>query len=292
MIIDLLEPKPNGQGSLSKMAAKPDSQGDGTYIYTLDVSFRITSSKEAEVLEKLIPGAKESYLRASERDDWKNTQAVTPDMEGARIVLADAKDGQIAMQGGAEIKTCILRCSKKAAVLTLKLACGGQGAACGTPLIGLLGRAVDLQVEVAQQLLPFNRPAVQVSVGGIAVAKDANGETVFGRVVEIGDEIVLSTFGGQDEVVNQDDIVSCYALPSDDATEKALKDYQARCKKRKVNPTYRAITVALSEAYSGVAANGGTHPLTSEIVERAVVLTAKPAEEAQPDNVRSIAAVG
>lgn len=279
MIIDLLEPAPEGQGVLSKISVKLDGQGAGTRIYDLHIAFQIASSKEAEVLEKLIPGAKESYIRANESDDWKQTQTVVPSITGAKFVLS-SKDGEIAMEGGTEIKGATFQCSKKASVLTLKLRSAGQEAASATPLTHLLGEAVNLKMEAAQQALPFNRASIQIALGSIAVAKDANGETVWGRVTEIGEEVILSTFSGEDEVVDQNDIVSCYALPAGDHTENAIKDYEKRCKKRKVKPTYRALTIALSEVYAGVASNGGTHPLTGEIVERAVELTAmKPVEE-------------
>lgn len=277
MIIDLLDGSPKGQGVLSKISVKLDGQGNGTYLYDVHIAFHLASSKEAEVLEKLIPGAKESYIRANEKDDWKQTQTVVPDIVGAKIVVT-SETGGIAMQGGAEIKGATFQCSKKASVLTLKFRSAGQEAGAATPLIHLLGKAVNLDVEAAQQALPFGRASVQISLGSIAVAKDANGDTVWGRVSEIGDEVILSTFSGEDEVVEQNDIVTCYALPAGDHTENALKDYAKRCKKRKVNPDYRALTIALSETYAGVASNGGTHPLTGEIVERAVELTVKPGD--------------
>ena len=278
MIIDLLEPAPEGQGVLSKISIKLDGQGAGTYLYDIHIAFQLASSKEAEVLEKLIPGAKESYIRANEKDDWKQTQTVVPDIIGAKIVVSN-EAGAIALEGGAEIKGATFQCSKKASVLTLKMRSSGQEATAATPLIHLLGKAVNLKMEAAQQALPFNRATVQIVLGSIAVAKDANGETVWGRVSEIGEEVILSTFSGEDEVVTEGDIVSCYALPAGDHTENAIKDYEKRCKKRKFKPTYRALTIALSETYAGVASNGGTHPLTGEIVERAVELSAPPAKE-------------
>lgn len=273
-ILDLTEKTARGSGQLNKFSVKANGRDEAAFVYDMQVVFVVSNSAEAEVVERLIPGAKGAYQRATERDDWKMQQTVVPDIQGARMVLADAADNVVAIQGGVEIKGVLLRASKRAVTLTVKAQCAGQTEQVATALTKLLRNPVELVVESTQQQLAF-RKGPMVAMGAVVVAKDDDGAVVFGRVHDIDHEaglVLLDLFGATEFAVRIDSITTAWALVPGDATEKALRDFKAACKKAKVAPNFRAITVAVGEAYASEPPADGQHRLTAEVVARAVAL--------------------
>lgn len=291
-VIDLTEKEARGSGQLNKFAVRADGRDEAAFVYDMQVVFVVSNSAEAAIVERLIPGAKETYQRATERDDWKAQQTVVPDIEGARVVLVHAADGGVGIQGGAEIKGVLLRASKRAVTLTVKVKCAGQTEQVATALTKLLRAPVELRVDGAQQQLPF-RKGPAIAMGSVVVAKDEDGGPVWGRVHDIDHEAglaLLDVFGDHEVPVQMDGVTTAWALVPGDATEKALREYKAACKKGKVAPSYRAVTVAVGEAYASEPPADGQHRLTAEVVARAVVLTKEGAAPEAPKTVRRKAA--
>lgn len=276
-IIDLSEKTARGCGQLNKFSVRADGRDESAFIYDAQVVFVVSNSAEAEAVERLIPGAKETYQRATERDDWKAQQTVVPDIDGARVELRRSSDDEVAVQGGAVIKGVFLRASKRAVTLTVKVQMAGQTDRVATALTSLIGKPVDLLVEAAQQGLPFAGGKVPtVQLGSVVVARDTDGATVWGRVHDMDHDrgtLQLDVFGDGELTVSTTDVTTSWALVPGDATEKALRAYKTACKKAKVAPSYRAITVAVGEAYASEPPADGRHRLTDDVVLRAAVLT-------------------
>lgn len=275
-IINLAVPNARGCGQLNKFSVRADGRDNNAFVYELQVVFTIASSAEADIVEELIPGAKQSYQRATERDDWKTQQTVIPDIEGANMELRRSSDDECAISGGAEIKGVLFRASKRAVTMTVKVVCAGQTDRVATQLTGLLGAAVDLIVDAAQQpLFPrTKRPVIQL--GAVVVARDSDGETVWGRVHDMDLEsstMLIDVFGATEVPIMMDDVTTSWSLIPGDATEKAIRAYRAACKRAKCTPTFRAITVAVGEHYAGQSPDDGQHRLTDDVVMRAVMLT-------------------
>ncbi len=274
-IIDLTSQPARGQGQLNKFSVKADGRDEEAFVYDVDVVFTVASSAEAEVVGRVVPGAKEAYQRATERDDWKCQQTVVPDIEGARVVIGQEGE-EAALQGGAEIRAVTMRASKRAVTITVKCRCAGQTGDPASRLTGLLRSPVDLLVEGAQQVLPFaGKGAPLVQLGAVVVGRDEHGTTVWGRVHDMDHEAgvaLLDVFGEGEVPAKLDAITSAWALVPGDPTEKALRAYKAASKKAKLAPSYRAITVAMGEAYAAEPPADGKHHLTPEVVARAVEL--------------------
>jgi len=245
----------------------------------------VANTEEARTLGLLIPGAEECYVRATERDNWKAQSRVVPNIQGARVSLGDAKDGGSAIQGGAEVSATSLRASKRVVTFTVHLTCAGQTAQVASQLTHVLRTPVLLRLESDQQLLPFAKAQpVVVHQGGIAVGKDVDGATCWGRIVDIDAE-GRCTFDCLDDghlYVEQDTVTTCWPLLPGEATEKAIMDYRKRCQKAGVKPSFRAITLAVGEAYASQPPSDGLHQLTPEIVQRAVEF-AQDTQQPQPD---------
>jgi hypothetical protein len=284
MTPDLAARQSEADGTLNKFAVKADGSAEGAYLYELQVAFPVNNSAEAETLGAFIPGAKDTYLRATERDDWKSSVTVVPDLDGVHVELADARSGRSIIKGVAEIKAATYRTSKRAAALVLKVLLGGQTEAIAAVLTKALRAPVHFIFEQSQQSL-FGKEKGQAKpvpeMGNVVCALE-NGERVWGRVVEVndGDEdddaksIVLDDFG-VDHVVTSEDVQSFWQLAETDDLDKLLKSYKDRAKRRELTPTWSALTVAVGEAFGAGGAPGeGAHALTKEIVERAVAVLA------------------
>lgn len=280
MAPDLTARASEADGTLSKFSVKPDGATEDTYIYETQIVFPINNSADAQALETLIPGARDTYIRATERDDWKcQGQVVVPAISGAHVELADAKTGRVAVKGGADIQSATYRASKKAVALTVKVRFGGMTAGMGAAFIGLLRAPIHFVFEAAQRALPFagTAKAVVVPERGDIVCADDQGETVWGRVVEVDDEaegepaaIVLDDFGIE-HTVSAFGVKSFWKLQAADDMPKLITSFKGRCTRRKVTPSWSHITVAVGEAFGGASGvpGDGAHTLTSAIIERA-----------------------
>lgn len=280
-IPDLTQSKATGQGQLVKVAFRSDGREQTAFIYDIQVAFTIANSADAEVVERLIPGARDTYIRATESDDWKDQHNVVPAISGLRIKLTKADDGTTAIEGGAEVVGALLRSSKVACTLTLKLRCAGQTQRIASALAGVLNVPVELFAESSQQVLAFPNRNATVPVGAVVVAKDSNGATLWGRVHDTDPQVgiaLLDIFGDTEVDVTFESITTTWALVPGDATETALLTYKNQCKKNKVQPNFRAITVAMGEAYATEPPTDNLHRLTAAIVERAVELSTDPVE--------------
>lgn len=280
---DLTARRDEAQGQLLKLGIKPDG-ADEAFLYETRVAFPINNSTEAEELEKLIPGAKEIYVRATEQDDWKTNVTVVPTLQGVFIELANASGGKVAIKGAAEIKSVQLRASKRAVTLTLIVIHGGQTEGVAAGLIKTLGKAVTFAYESAQQdLFEKGAKATPLPERGDIVHALEEGTPVWGRVVEVNEgdtkedptTVLLDDFGAEHMVASAD-IRSFWKLGKDEGTEKAVTSYKGKCKRRNVPASWRTITVAVGEAFGkGTIPTEGAHALTKEMVDRAVELAAE-----------------
>lgn len=288
-----------GKGTFNRFGVKRDGRDASAFVYDLSIVFMIASVDEARIVAGLFPGAAEDYVRATERDNWKRQSRITPEITGALASLFNAETGESLIEGGAEVKAVVLRASKRAVAMTVQLQMAGQTAAMASKLAYDLANVVSLKVTGSQQVLPLfgDKPKpVLVSMGGIAVGTDAEGDTVWGRVVDQDLETgrcKLDTF--EDEVfVEHDTVSACWPLLPGDVTEKALKKFVTACKKSKAAPSYRAITLAVGESYAAHQPAEGEFILSREIVARAVEFAKDPegagvlppeADETDPGNV-------
>lgn len=274
---------------LSSFGVKTDGTVDDVYVVKGKFTFNVNNSAEAELLAKIIPGAKEAYVKANETDDWKVSNAVTPALDGITVELRDAKTGRIAIKGGAEISNVMFRASKASVVLIIQASMGGRSAGDIAEFAKLLRAPVTFSYSRSQQAL-FNslptagKTAPLPEIGDIVCAADGSGR-VYGRVVEVNEDdesqdpakstVILDDFG-VDHVINGANVLSFWTVQETDDYDKLLTSLRGRCKRQKTTPSWSALTIAVGEAY---ASSGGTdtsvkgaHALTTVVIERAAAI--------------------
>lgn len=259
-------------GSLVKFAVKADGTVEDAYVYEAQVAFTIADMTDARIAEGVAPGASEVFTRSSGDDNWKHSSTVSPgtSLGPMRVTLSHADRGKVAIEGMAEVKALALRASKKAVVLSVKLAFGGQSAGIAANLAALLRSACCMSFERPQGVLPFRaKDATEANIGDVVVAWDGKVHEHFvGRLAEVeGDRLTLESFGNE-FAASKAGIVAVLKLDGD--VPAMVRSYEMRCGRRDVTPTWEAIVMAAAETGDGLLNGGGLLTLTPEILERAV----------------------
>lgn len=267
-------------GVLSKVTFKRD--GDEAFLYIVDVSFTILNSAEADDLDLLFPGAKQTYINCSEKnDDQKEKREVTPVFPSAiSIEIASASSGRSLVRGTCKLSKLILSSSKKVTTLTAKCEWGGQSEGAAANLAHGLGGPVNFIWEFAQQSLfrsggSGNAAKLTPKAGDIVHGTDDDGDPVYGRVVEVSEEdetCLVDDFGFESQV-SFGNIESKWTVNADDPDfDKCIKSYIERCDRRNLLASWKWLTIATGEAFADGAPGDGAHVLTKKIIAQAVAL--------------------
>lgn len=271
-MIDLTAKDSEADGQLIKYTGKADGKAEDAYIFDAVVAFTVRGREDAATLEAMIPGACEIFDRATREDDnWRFNTTVKPDMSGVRAVISHAERGKVAVEGACEVKSVQLRASKKATVVSVTMAFGGQSAGVATNLTALLRSTCCLSVERAQQVIPFpTSKAPDGQTGDLVAVWDPEVEQhMVGRLVEtsVGGVMTLEDFDNE-YAASRDHVVAVVKLGGD--VTALTRSYKQRCGRRKITPTWEAVILAAAESAEGLLSGGGSVILTPEIIERAV----------------------
>jgi len=265
-------------GVLSKVAFKRD--GDEAVLYTVDVTFTVLNSAEADALDSFFPGAKQTYINCSEKnDDQKEKREVTPVFPSAiSIEIASASSGRSLVKGSCKVVKLALSSSKKITSLTAKCQWGGQSEGVAENLAHGLGGPVNFIWEFAQQSLfagGSSSASVTPKVGEIVCGSDEDGDPVYGQIVEVSEEdksCLVSNFG-DDFQLDFDGIESKWTVNTEDPEyDKCMRSYQERCERRSLFPTWEFLTIAVGKAFQDGEPGDGAHVLTKKIIAEAVKL--------------------
>ena len=276
---------PSGEvdGSLNKFSVKCD--GDA-YTYKVDLVFPILNSKEASLLDRCFPGARETYIACTEKeDDWKEQRQVTPVFEGElQVELVSKTSARSLVKAGATVTRLTLRASKKVVTLTAQLLIPGQSEGVASNLTHGMKAPVTLLWDQAQQTLFTKKAVLPIpKVGQIvcfqeSFTEEGDGKATatvgFGQVIEVLEEeqeLLVSDFG-RDVQVKVSEVTSCWTVNTqDDHFDPCLASYKERVKRRKLTPSWSALTQATGEAFGQQEAPGeGAHTLTKAIITRAI----------------------
>lgn len=282
-------------GKISKFTIKKD--GDEAIVCIVDIVFQILNSKEAEALDLLFPGAKQTYINCTDKgDDAKEKREITPSFDSAvHVELANASSGRSLVKGTATLPKIVLSASKKVTTLTVKCQWGGQSEGVAANLAHGLSGATNFIWEFTQQSLLNPKKGEDAKklvpeIGDIVHAEDGDGDDVFGRVVEVLEDeqsCLVSDFGddGNGEwQIAFEHIHSKWKVNADDEHfDKCLTSYKQRCSRRDLLPSWEWITVAVGQAFQDGAPGDGAHVLTKAIIARALKLQVEADSGADPD---------
>lgn len=157
----------------------------------------LASREEAERVSKFLPGVDLVWdLSYGQGSDGRRSAEWAPVISGCDLVFSSVERGIELYAGPAEIRRCVLRCSEKAATLTVFVRLHGPPKVSIGELYEALGSAVDYEVT---------RTADDVT--GSTGAKDADGGLPFGGGAKRGGDIVVRAGDVVHAEVDEEDVV-------------------------------------------------------------------------------------
>lgn len=261
-------------GKLVKFSVKADGQNEEAYLYDVELHYPIATEEEAEQVEAYCPGAETAFTNAQELDNWKWSGKTQP-ATSTKATIARADDGLVLADGLASILYTQIRASKRAVVLVVKLRFGGQTEGVATKLTKNLRAAVGTMFDQPQQELDFGGMAPKL---GDIVVGEIEGKSFAGallaertRGIEGENQITLDDFGTQ-FLLTPADVRSFFTIGGDANMAALVRSYETKCKRSKVNPTWRALVIAINVNHPTTDTRGGEYALNIQHVEDAVNL--------------------
>ena len=311
-LLDLTEFQSEGVGTLTKWTVKRDITQDKTFIFDAEMSFKIETLEEAEVVERMCPGAVTMYERGTAaKEAAKAETAIAGAAAGSTalagvhgtvsvkitesnvdIIISDTEDngGTLLVESAAQIINARLRSTGKSVVYLMKIRLHGLEAKESLGLFDALGETVTVSVEKRQQVLAFptssdNRPVL--NIGDIASG-------TYGGAPYCGVVVGFSLDEDDERMVEIEDVSTSHIAPVSSAEsvlqvcaqqgktlDSTIRLFKKHANKRGVFPSWEHVVAAIvrqSGSEDQVISDGKyvlTSLLMSEAVEEIVADTSK-----------------
>ena len=298
---NLSKARTESDGRLVKFTPKIDGQSS-SFVYDIELSYSVLDAGEAEVVQQTCPGVVVAFAKAQEDDNWKWSGNSRP-ASSSVVTVRNLETEDVAVSGIAEFRAAVVRASKKAVVLIVRLRFGGQSGEVASRLVDCLRSGVITVFEPQQQEL-FSEPSTDdeaVSVAESVVAKPKKmkasqnipkpfiGDIVVGEVSgksfagilrefidEDGAEFAKVDDFGEEVEVPLGDVCSFFGISaaSGMTLPDLLKQYRGACSTEKVAPTWEALVYALQECPVSFTGPNGvkTYTMGVDALERAAGL--------------------
>lgn len=300
-LLDLTDHKTEGVGLFSKWTIKRDGAVEKGFVVDAELSFSVQTEDEAELAEKICPGAVTLFQRAANaRDAAKaetanhgaaagatalanvsGTVSVKVPVQNVDLLISHVESGKVLVEAGAEMLTARLKATGRKITYVVKTRIHGIESEDAPGLCDALGELVDISVEQRQQVLPFpsaheGQPVPEIGalvsgshLGAIyaglvtGFASDEDGE----RIAELED--IDTTMSVPVASIEASLKVAAEAGATVDAL---VRKFKATSKRQGLNPSWSHIAQSLTGAIVADQAEkvGEMWVLTGEIVDGAL----------------------
>ncbi len=280
-MIDLLAPSSEGPLHLVKIAIRRDGTATGSLAVDLDLAAPISSEEEAEIVDRMVPGARSLWSRSiGGAEDTARFGRTPADLQvHGTLTIPDLAEPEIVFGRSVSITRVTVAVNAKARTYIVRMRVGSVSPEQIASLCGVLDERISLAVS-SLQLNLFAGGATSVPNRTIreivSLRSDTEGmaEWAFGALVDEND-LSISVRDLLDEMptVYDRSSVEVVSRLRIDASEPLLRAYRTRAAEFGIAASWGDLIVALGREYGEAgpgSASGGVWSLDIDHIREAL----------------------